>query len=124
MLNIKEFIFLIVWLFFFKISFSQSFKEVNDFFPENGYVPDSTTAIKIAEAVWLPIYGKGIYKNKPFNVELIGDTIWHVYGSTKKSYYEINEKGDTIALHLTSGGIPHIWLRKSDTKIIKVIHSK
>ena len=30
------------------------------------YVPDKITAIKIAEAVWLPIYGNSIYEKKPF----------------------------------------------------------
>jgi hypothetical protein len=88
------------------------------------YVPNEETAIKIAEAVWLPIYGEDIYNKKPYNAELIGDSVWHVYGSIIEPYYEINNKGDTIALHFTSGGVPHIWLKKSDAQVIKVTHTK
>ncbi len=29
--------------------------------PAQGFVPNETTAIKVAEAIWLPIYGVGIY---------------------------------------------------------------
>ena len=30
--------------------------------PEHDYVPNKNTAIKIAEAIWLPIYGESIYR--------------------------------------------------------------
>lgn len=33
--------------------------------PKDGLVPNAETAIKIAEAVWLPIYGDGVFKKKP-----------------------------------------------------------
>ncbi|MGH9751568.1 MAG: NTF2 fold immunity protein [Blastocatellia bacterium] len=37
-----------------------------------GYVPDAATAIKIAEAVWTPIYGEETLKNeKPFTAHLV-----------------------------------------------------
>jgi len=29
--------------------------------PEQGFVPNVNTAINIAEAIWLPIYGESIY---------------------------------------------------------------
>src|SRR5262249_7899264 len=32
--------------------------------PKEGYVPDAATAIKIAEAVWIPIYGEETLKNE------------------------------------------------------------
>ena len=35
--------------------------------PPDGYVPDAKTAIRIAEAVWLPIYGKKVLDDeKPY----------------------------------------------------------
>lgn len=55
----------------------------NAYQPPNGFVPDETTAIKIAEAVWLPIYGDLIYDEKPFIVELT-DRVWTVMGTQSK----------------------------------------
>ena len=51
------------------------------FLPEDGCVPDDTTAIKIAEAVWVSVYGESVYEKRPFNAELLGDTVWAVAGS-------------------------------------------
>jgi NTF2 fold immunity protein len=48
--------------------------------PKAGLVPDDVTAIKIAEAVWLPIYGAAIYDKKPFTAKLKGN-IWIVEGT-------------------------------------------
>ena len=45
------------------------------------YVPDATTAIKIAIAFWQPIYGPAqLAKNKPFHAKL-KNGIWIVDGS-------------------------------------------
>ncbi|MFD2162276.1 YbbC/YhhH family protein [Paradesertivirga mongoliensis] len=72
------------------------------------YVPNEETAIKIAEAVWLPIYGKKIYKNEPFEATLMNDSVWVVMGTLKEQ----------------KGGVPYIEIRKKDCKILKVIHGK
>jgi len=90
---------------------------------DRNYVPDSQTAIKIAEAVWYPIYGDEIYSKRPFVAELTDDSIWHVYGSLPKSYIEIAKNGDTTYV-VNHGGVPHIFLNKSDGKIIDVYHTK
>jgi hypothetical protein len=45
------------------------------------FVPDKKTAIKIAEAIWLPIYGEDIYSQKPFVAQLINDKYWEVTGT-------------------------------------------
>jgi hypothetical protein len=34
--------------------------------PEAGFVPDQATAVRIAEAVWIPIYGEGIVEQRPY----------------------------------------------------------
>ena len=76
--------------------------------PKAGFVPDATTAIKIAEAVWLPVYGKSIYREKPFTARL-KKGVWYVEGS----------------LPLQSvGGVAFIMIQKSDGKVLKVIHGK
>lgn len=73
------------------------------------YVPNGETAIKVAQAIWEPIYGKGIYNYEPFKAKLINDSIWVVEGYLSK---------DLI------GGVPYIEIRKKDCKILKVTHGK
>jgi hypothetical protein len=52
--------------------------------PKNGYVPDEATAIRIAEAVFIPIYGeKHVRSERPFHATLQGD-YWVVRGSLPK----------------------------------------
>src|SRR5882724_12522339 len=52
--------------------------------PRAGYDPDAETAIKIAVAVWSPIYGeKHIASEKPYNAVLTNG-VWVVQGSLPK----------------------------------------
>ncbi len=95
------------------VSFSLMNKEEtrikqNNCNPKDGYVPDEVTAIKVAEAIWLPIYGKGIYKEKPFHAKLINDSIWVVEGT----------------LHEELGGVVRAEIQKQDCKVLKIIHNK
>ncbi|MEY3499759.1 MAG: hypothetical protein RL308_1428 [Bacteroidota bacterium] len=85
--------------------FIMSFKE-NE---EPVCVPNQETAIKIAEAIWLPIYGEKIYKYKPFIATLKEDKIWEVTGTLNDA---------------KKGGTPYIEIQKSDCKILKVTHGK
>ena len=53
--------------------------------PKNGYVPDAETAIKIAVAVWSPIYGERVIAaEKPYRATL-KDGVWTVQGSLDQS---------------------------------------
>ena len=79
----------------------------NNYKPSSGYVPDKETAIKIAEAVWLPVYGKKIYESTPFVAEL-KNGIWIVKGT----------------VHYSFGGAPYLEIRREDCKIIKMYHEK
>jgi hypothetical protein len=81
----------------------------NMFTPDDGCVPDSATAIRIAEAVWLPIYGEGIYDRRPFSAELILDSVWAVAGSIPANML---------------GGVPYIEIQKSDGRILGVGHGE
>jgi hypothetical protein len=74
----------------------------------NGYVPDSLTAIKIAEAIWVPIYGENIYEYLPFEAVLINDSIWIVSGT----------------VHTTKGGSPFAEIKKKNGMIINVYHEE
>ena len=78
------------------------------YIPKNGFVPDKATALKIAIAIWLPIYGNEIYKEQPFNA-VLKDEVWTVTGSLPKG---------------SIGGVALIRIQKKDGKILRVIHGK
>lgn len=53
--------------------------------PQSGYVPDEATAIRVAEAVFIPIYGKKhVISERPFQARLKGGS-WIVKGSLPKA---------------------------------------
>jgi len=52
--------------------------------PGNGIVPNEVAAIKIAEVIGGPIFGKNLNDYKPFRADLENDSVWHVYGLPKK----------------------------------------
>ena len=54
---------------------------VKGYLPAHGFVPDSATAVRIAVAVWIPIYGaQQISSEKPF-VAKLANGVWTVTGS-------------------------------------------
>ena len=81
----------------------------NSYKPPSGYVPDEATAIKIAMAVWEPIYGTDkIAGEKPFHATL-RDGVWMVEGTLPKGY---------------SGGTAIGEISKDDGRIIRISHGK
>lgn len=88
--------------------------------PNKALVPDEATAIKIAEAVWLPLYGDRIYKSLPFKAELKSDSIWIVKGTFTKDTSNKNKK----LIVIKSGGVPYIEIKKLDCKVLNVSHGK
>jgi hypothetical protein len=76
---------------------------------------DSQTAIRIAEAVWIPIYGeKMIADEKPFHATLNGDG-WTVEGSFPGTGSHPGKVG---------GGTAIAQISKRDGRILKVIHEQ
>jgi hypothetical protein len=71
----------------------------------DGYISQPETAIKIAEAVWQPIYGDEIYRHKPFHAEL-KDSVWVVTGT----------------VHSKLGGGPRMVINKNNGQILVVEH--
>ncbi len=56
-------------------------KDSHSFVPKNGFVPDKDTAVAIAYAVAVPIYGKKeMDEEKPFRAEL-ENGVWTVLGT-------------------------------------------
>lgn len=85
-----------------------SLKGVKSIHPRNGFVPDESTAIQIAEAVATAQYGdKTISGEKPFHARLYGDT-WIVKGT-------LHPQGSL-------GGTAVIKLSKLDGRILFMTH--
>jgi hypothetical protein len=77
--------------------------------PGTGYVPDAATAIKIAIAVWKPIYGAAhIAGERPYHAVLRNE-ISTVEGSLPKN---------------TLGGVAVAEISKDDGRILRVNHGK
>ncbi|MFD2718985.1 YbbC/YhhH family protein [Hymenobacter monticola] len=79
------------------------------FMPSGGFVPNAATAKRIAEAVWLPIYGKKVLSEKPYQATLNSKGVWVVEGSLPKDM---------------DGGVAYIEISKRDGRILEVTHGK
>lgn len=74
-----------------------------------GVVPDDATAIKIAVAVWEPIYrAEKIADEKPFRATL-AKGVWTVQGSHPKGWV---------------GGVALAEISKADGRILRISHGK
>jgi hypothetical protein len=81
------------------------------------------SALRIAELELQKVYGNSICNKAPFRAELIGDSIWHIQGSLPPISTYVNNFGDTV-LSVTIGGVPHVFLNKSDGRILNIYHTK
>jgi|SRR5215813_2945085 len=78
--------------------------------PEKGYVPDAATAIAIAEAVWLPIYGKKtLDRERPFQA-VLKDDVWTVTGTLHSSHKDAR------------GGVAVAEISRIDARVLRVSH--
>jgi hypothetical protein len=92
--------------------------QAQSYAPKDGFVPDSTTAVKIAEAVLVPVYGKEkVESERPFKAKLEND-IWTVNGTLHCS----DGKGGVTTACV--GGTAEVKLSKVDGRILKAIHYK
>src|SRR5262249_3282503 len=81
--------------------------------PKSGFVPDSKTATKIAEAVLVPVYGEAkIQEEQPFTAKLKGD-IWTVAGTSHCK----DQNGNVLSADHCLGGVAVVRLAKSDGRI-------
>jgi hypothetical protein len=87
----------------------------HNFRPKHGYVPDAETAIKIAVAVWEPLYGAGhIAGEKPYRARL-NNGKWIVEGSLPKS----DPEADYV-----KGGVAIAEITRRDGRILRITHEK
>lgn len=79
------------------------------YIPKNGFVPDAVTAIKIAMAVLIPIYGEQTIESEhPFTATLSKE-VWTIAGSVPKGQV---------------GGVAEIRISKTSGRVLRVVHSK
>jgi NTF2 fold immunity protein len=81
----------------------------HSYVPPRGFVPDSTTAVRIAGAVWISIYGEEtIADERPFIAKL-RNGVWTVHGSLPRG---------------NIGGVAEAEISKRSGRIIRVSHGK
>lgn len=79
--------------------------------PASGYVPDSKTAVKIAEAVLIPVCGeKQIESERPLTATL-KNRVWTVTGTLRCP----DGKGGTTSS--CDGGVAEVQISKNDARI-------
>jgi hypothetical protein len=110
------------WLCGFLLPFTfaagQAGERVGSYVPVRGCVPDAATAVKIAEAVLIPVYGeKQIVSERPFHATL-KDDVWTVDGTLTCP----DGKGGTTTICI--GGAASVKLSKRDARILFMIHYK
>jgi len=87
--------------------------------PTSTKVPDSATAVGIAEKVLTNIYGKKVIESeRPFTV-VLSDGIWHVYGTL----YCKNNEGNVIT-NMCLGGVASANIRQRDGHVLRTGHTK
>lgn len=77
--------------------------------PARGFVPDEATAVAIAEAILVAIYGQeSIDRQKPFLVGLDND-VWTIFGQRKR---------------VLPGGVFRIQISRQDASVKSLSHGK
>lgn len=73
---------------------------------------DETSAVKIAEVIFVKVYGEKVLKEKPWKVKLEqDDTIFHIEGTFNRP------KG-------TKGGVGEIRIKRSNAEVVSIMHGK
>ena len=83
---------------------------VKGYVPPNGFVPDSGTAVRIAVAVWIPIYGASQIRSEQPYVATLKDGVWTVTGTLPRQY--------------NLGGVAMARISKRDGRILFVLHGR
>jgi len=90
-------------------SFGSDKKPEGTSLPSRGVVPNEITAVKIAEAVFLPIFGEEeVAKYRPYEA-ILKDGVWTVFGTLKPG---------------SRGGTPTLTIQKIDAKVLDVWFSQ
>jgi hypothetical protein len=86
--------------------------------PASGYVPDSKTAVKIAEAVLIPVYGEKQVEAERLFTAMLKNGVWTVTGTLRCP----DGKGGTTTS--CDGGVAELQISKNDARILYMSHGK
>ena len=80
--------------------------------PPRGFVPDSATAVRIAVAVWIPLYGESEIKAQQPFVATLKDSVWTVTATPHAITYLL------LAGKVIEGGTLLAKIAQSDARIL------
>ncbi len=83
------------------------------FVPKEGFVPNAEVAVKIAEAVLIPVFGQQVLSERPFKARLEAEA-WIVEGT-------LNCGGHVGGC---DGGAAEVRISKKSGEILRMIHYK
>jgi len=81
----------------------------HSYVPPAGFVPDSITAVRLAEAVWIPIYGEAQIRGEYPLVAHLEAGVWRITGSLPAK---------------TPGGVAVAEIAKVDGRVLRVSHGR
>ena len=83
----------------------------HSFMPKEGFVPTAEVAIRIAVAVWEPIYGQdNIERQKPYTAKLVNG-VWRVEGYLPPAPDRL-------------GGVALAEISQTDGRVLRVSHGQ
>ena len=92
------------------INYKSEIDPFNVYRNQNGLIPNAKAAVDFAKIILNYHYGEEVInEEKPFDVELLNDTVWYISGSLPEG---------------AVGGVAEIFIRKSDGKVLRMIHGK
>jgi hypothetical protein len=92
--------------------------------PEN-VIPDEKTAIAVAEAILIPIYGEQqVLKERPYRA-LLKEGIWIVRGTFHNLGGKISvDGGPSTRVPIAVGGVATVEISKSNGCIKRIVHTQ
>ena len=105
----RRFVTCAVLLALLSLAYASDRKPQQPALPHQGVIPDEITAVRVAEAVFLPVFGQEeVAKYQPYHAQL-KDGVWTVYGTLKTG---------------SRGGTPMAEIQKGDGKVLQIWHSQ
>ena len=88
--------------------------------PSGGFVPDSATAVRIAVAVWIPLYGeRAIMAQQPF-VARANDGVWTVTGTSSRTTAPLIVVDGRVLTEEAGAATPVAKIARRDARILEV----
>ena len=91
------------------INYKSEINPFNVYRNQNGLIPNAKAAVDFAKIIFNYCENGAFNNEKPFNVELVNNRVWYIYGSLPKG---------------TVGGVVEISIQKSDGKVLAIFHGK